>query len=149
MQLSGFRRKLCWKKKKPVVTEKLEWLIQPKSIWNAFNVCFALSNFQCWDQEFQFSTPMLLYKCEVSNCVFFGKKLYSICSYAEIWVWIWGENNFSNIFWNFRTIRILIDQLNNLVFLSCFPIKLWCFPFRIGWKNPTRSDEEVWLSGTC
>ena len=61
--------------KKPVVTEKLEWLKQPKSIWNAFNVCFALSNFQCCDQEFQFSTPMLLYKCEVSNCVFLEKNI--------------------------------------------------------------------------
>ena len=40
-----------------------------------------------------------------------------------------------NTFWKFGTIRILMDQLQNLVFLSCSPIKLWCFPFRIGWKN--------------
>ena len=149
MQLSGFRRKLCWKKRSLWWQRSLnDWYNRSQSGMHLMYVSHC-RNFNAGIKNF--NSPHLCYSTNVKSPIafFFGKKLYSICSYAEIWVWIWGENNFSNIFWNFRTIRILIDQLHILVFLSCFPMKLWCFPFRIGWKNPTCNDEEVWLSGTC
>ena len=69
-QLWSFPCRLCWKRLKPVVAERFEFVNRDKAIWNAFTLCFALWNFQCWDQKFWFSTAMLIYKCEVSNCVF-------------------------------------------------------------------------------
>ena len=147
MQLWSSRCRLCCKK--PMVTEKFDSENRVKLIWNAFTGCLALSKFQRWDQSFWFSTPMLLYKCDVSDCNFIRhKSLFNLQLCQKISLDI-KLKHFSYIFWNFRTIRILMNQLHNLVFLSCFPIKLWCFPFKIGWKNPTCNDEEVWLSGKC
>ena len=44
--------------------------------------------------------------------------------------WDIDLKQFLKTFWKFRLIRILMNQLHNLVFLSCSPTKTMKFPFQ-------------------
>ena len=74
IQLWSFRCILFWKN--PLATVKSDCEIRVKIIWYAFTGRLALWVFQRWDQSFWFSTPMLLYQCEVSNCKFFWEQTF-------------------------------------------------------------------------
>ena len=63
--------------------------------------------------------------------------------------WDIDLKQFLKTFWKFRLIRILMNQLHNLVFLSCSPTKNYEISFsKLAGEKPTCDDGEVWLRET-